>query len=125
MFLLILSSMVLIAIIVLLPETLRTIAGDGSLRLTGIYQPLIWRLGKEPSNLVEPVDAIERKKLTVQTFIAPLKLLAQKDVLINLVFGGIIYTIWSMVTASTTGLFQSRFGLNELQLGLAFLPNGG
>ncbi|KAM3078300.1 hypothetical protein ACMFMG_006188 [Clarireedia jacksonii] len=29
-----------------------------------------------------------------------------------------------MVTSSTTSLFQSRFHLNDLQIGLAFLPNG-
>jgi MFS family permease len=29
-----------------------------------------------------------------------------------------------MVTSSTTSLFQTRFGLTDLQVGLAFLPNG-
>jgi Ca2+/Na+ antiporter len=43
---------------------------------------------------------------------------------LNLIFGGVVYAIWSMVTSSTTGLFKSRFGLSELVLGLAFLPNG-
>jgi MFS family permease len=123
-FLLILSTMVIIVIIFLLPETLRTIAGDGSLRLHGIHQPLIRRLGKEPAYVVEPAEKIERKKLTLQTFTSPLKLLTQKDVLINLIFGGVVYTIWSMVTSSTTGLFKSQFGLSQILLGLAFIPNG-
>jgi MFS family permease len=29
-----------------------------------------------------------------------------------------------MVTSSTTALFQGRFNLNDLQVGLVFLPNG-
>jgi MFS family permease len=34
------------------------------------------------------------------------------------------FSVWSMVTSSTTSLFQARFGLTDLQVGLAFLPNG-
>lgn len=64
------------------------------------------------------------KKITLSTFTEPLKLLIQKDILINLIFGGVVYTIWSMVTSSTTGLFKEKFNLSELQVGLAFLPNG-
>lgn len=67
---------------------------------------------------------LPRKKVTVMTFVEPLKLLGEKDILCNLIFGGIVYAIWSMVTSSTTRLFQQSFGLNEILLGLAFLPNG-
>ncbi|KAH8742478.1 major facilitator superfamily domain-containing protein [Diaporthe sp. PMI_573] len=123
-FLVILSSLVIIMIIVFLPETLRSIAGNGSLRLTGIHQPLIARFTKELPYMQDPDDTVQRKKVTLMTFIEPLKLLAQKDILLNLLFGGVVYAIWSMVTSSTTGLFKSRFGLSELLLGLAFLPNG-
>lgn len=60
----------------------------------------------------------------MQTFIAPLKLLIEKDILASLVFGGAVYTVWSMVVASTTGLFKEHFQLDELKLGLVFFPNG-
>ncbi|KAH8802991.1 major facilitator superfamily domain-containing protein [Xylogone sp. PMI_703] len=123
-FLVILSSLVIIMIIVFLPETLRSIAGNGSLRVTGIYQPLIARFITEPIYMQDPDDTVQWKKVTLITFIEPLKLLAEKDIFLNLLFGGVIYTIWSMVTSSTTGLFKSRFGLSDLLLGLAFLPNG-
>lgn len=123
-FLVVISSLTTIMIIVLLPETLRSIAGNGSLRLSGIYQPLIERFRKEPPYMEDSDDSVVRKKVTFMTFIEPLKLLTEKDILLNLVFGGVVYAIWSMVTSSTTGLFKSRFGLNELLLGLAFLPNG-
>lgn len=123
-FLLILSALVLIVIVFFLPETMRSITGNGSVRVGGIYQPLIYRIKGEPSYLEEPSEPIVRKKITIQTFVDPLKLLVQKDILLNLVFGGVIYTIWSMVTSSTTGLFKDTFGLSELTLGLAYLPNG-
>ena len=63
-------------------------------------------------------------KVTLQTFVEPLKLLAEKDILVSLLFGGVVYTVWSIVVASTTRLFKERFGLSELTLGLVFLPNG-
>ncbi|GKT59413.1 major facilitator superfamily transporter [Colletotrichum tofieldiae] len=123
-FLLILSSIVTLVIIVFLPETMRTIAGNGSLRLEGVYKPLVQFFKKEPDYLENPEEPIKRKEVTLMTFVEPLRLLVQKDILINLVFGGVVYTVWSMVTSSTTGLFKHRFNLSELEIGLAFLPNG-
>ncbi|GJC79020.1 itaconate transport protein [Colletotrichum liriopes] len=123
-FLLILSSIVTLVIIVFLPETMRTIAGNGSLRLEGVYKPLVQFFKKEPDYLETPEEPIKRKEVTLMTFVEPLRLLVQKDILINLVFGGVVYTVWSMVTSSTSGLFKHRFNLSELEIGLAFLPNG-
>lgn len=111
-------------LLVYLPETLRRIAGNGTLRLSGVYQPLIRRLIKEPEYMEDPGEKPEVPKVTFKTFTAPLKLLAQKDIITLLFSGGMVYTIWSMVVASTTGIFQDRFRLNELMLGLVFLPNG-
>ncbi|EFQ30678.1 major facilitator superfamily transporter [Colletotrichum graminicola M1.001] len=123
-FLLIISSIVTLIIVVLLPETMRTIAGNGSLRLEGVYKPLILYLKKEPSYLEDPEEPIQREKITLMTFFEPLRLLIQRDILINLLFGGVVYTVWSMVTSSTTVLFKQRFNLSDLEIGLAFLPNG-
>ncbi|KAF6825837.1 major facilitator superfamily transporter [Colletotrichum plurivorum] len=123
-FLLVLSALVTIVIVVFLPETMRSIAGNGSLRLGGVYKPLIHRVLREPDYLEDPEDRAPKKRVTLATFVEPLRLLIQKDILINLIFGGVVYTIWSMVTSSTTNLFKTLFGLNELQIGLAFLPNG-
>ena len=116
--------MVIIAIFVFLPETLRSIAGDGRLRLTGIYQPLIRRVTNDPPYLEERDDVFDRPKVTAKTFTAPFLLLKEKDILMSLVFGGFPYAIWSMVTSSTTSIFKDAFHLNELLLGLAFIPNG-
>ncbi|KAF2470878.1 MFS general substrate transporter [Lindgomyces ingoldianus] len=123
-FLLILSSLTLLAIIIFLPETLRRIAGNGELRLTGIHKSLLQRFTKDPPYLEDRDDTYTPPRVTAKTFIEPLLLLKEKDILLSLVFGGVIYAIWSMVTASTTGLFKQAFGLNEVLLGLAFIPNG-
>ncbi|KAJ4423177.1 hypothetical protein N0V82_002171 [Gnomoniopsis sp. IMI 355080] len=123
-FLLILSGLVLADIVVFLPETMRSITGNGSVRTGGIYKPIFHLIKGEPSYIKDSVEPIISKRITVGTFLEPLQLLIQKDILLNLIFGGVIYTIWSMVTSSTTGLLKKYFGLDELTLGLAFLPNG-
>ncbi|KAI0913080.1 MFS general substrate transporter [Ustulina deusta] len=123
-FLLVISVLVLAVIVFVLPETLRSIAGNGGYRLTGIYQPLLRYCTKEPDYMQDPSPGLVRKTITARTFIDPLTLLAEKDILLQLVFGGIIYTIWSMVTATTAGLFKASFGLNEFLIGLCFLANG-
>ncbi|KAK0121873.1 hypothetical protein ONS95_010152 [Cadophora gregata] len=122
-FLFALGSIALSLILLLLPETLRSIAGNGALRLSGIHRPLIYMFSP-PSDILIDRDRTPAKKVTLSSIIAPLKFLFEKDVFITLFFGSIVYTVWSMVTSSTTSLFQSRFHLNNLQVGLAFLPNG-
>lgn len=69
-------------------------------------------------------DTFSPPKVTVRTFLEPLLLLKEKDIFVGLFFGGVVYAIWSMVTSSTTGIFKQAFQLNELLLGLAFIPNG-
>jgi hypothetical protein len=103
---------------------MRSIAGNGTLRLKGIHEPLIYKIRGEPPYMTDPDENFDLPKVTLATFVDPLKLLVEKDILLSLVFGGVVYSIWSMVTSTTTGLFKQIFHLNELLLGLAFLPNG-
>ncbi|KAH7419053.1 major facilitator superfamily domain-containing protein [Cadophora sp. MPI-SDFR-AT-0126] len=117
-----LGSLALLFIVLLLPETLRSIAGNGTIPLTSIYRPLIYKTPPYP--LRRDQNLISSKKITVSSIFSPLKFLFEKDVFITLFFGSIVYTVWSMVTSSTTALFQTRFNLNDLQVGLVFLPNG-
>lgn len=122
-FLFILGALSLSTIIFLLPETLRSIAGNGTVRLTGFQRPLIYSFKPQPDALSEPED-IPKRKVTIKSIVSPLKFLFEKDVFVTLLFGAVVYTVWSMVTSSTTALFQARFRLTDLQVGLAFLPNG-
>ncbi|KAK3997031.1 major facilitator superfamily domain-containing protein [Cladorrhinum sp. PSN332] len=127
-FLLILSAVVLTCIILFLPETLRAIAGNGSIPVTAVYQPLICqcRKGRSPTTADDfhHCQPRKRRKVTAMTLIEPLRLLGQPEIMLNLLYGGVVYAIWSMMTSSTTMLFKDVFDLSELQLGLAFLPNG-
>lgn len=118
-----LGAATLILIILLLPETLRSIAGNGSTPLVSrIHRPIIYSY-REPAH--EDIDQpAPKKKVTFTSIVAPLRFLFEKDVFITLFFGSIVYTVWSMVTSSTTDLFQDRFHLNDILTGVIFLPNG-
>lgn len=117
-----LGSLALILIILFLPETLRSIAGNGTIPLTSIHRPVVYKKPLHPAPRDQ--NASPPKKVTVASVVAPLKFLFEKDVFITLFFGSIVYSVWSMVTSSTTALFQAHFHLNDLQVGLVFLPNG-
>jgi MFS family permease len=115
----------LLTIIFFLPETLRSIGGDGTVRLTGyIHKPVIYFIAGQPNvNDASRPDG-ERSKVKLLTVFEPLIFLVEKDVFVTLFFGSIVYTVWSMVTSSTTALFQDVYHLNSLQIGLTFLANG-
>ncbi|OCK78725.1 putative efflux pump antibiotic resistance protein [Lepidopterella palustris CBS 459.81] len=123
-FLAILGATVLFLILFFLPETLRSIAGNGTVQLQGIQKPFIYKISGQPDAHLEPPRMGPKRKVTIGIILSPLKFLSEKDVFVTLFYGGIIYTIWSMVTSSTTALFTERYHLNSLLVGLAFLPNG-
>ncbi|WEW55285.1 hypothetical protein PRK78_000714 [Emydomyces testavorans] len=123
-FLLIFSTLVLAFIVFYLPETLRSIAGNGTIRVNGVYKPFIRKFQKEPSYMVNPDPNFKLPKVSLLLVLEPLKFLFEKDVFVSLIFGAVVYTVWSMVTSSTTALFKEHYKLNDLLTGLAFLPNG-
>jgi hypothetical protein len=52
------------------------------------------------------------------------RLLGETDVFVTLLFGGIIYAVWSMITSSTSTLFKKEYQLSDVMIGLIFFPNG-
>lgn len=123
-FLTIAGSMSLLSILVLLPETLRPIAGNGTVPLRGIHKPFIYILTGQKGAQEGTKSGLKKSKLTFKGLISPLKFVAEKDVFITLFFGSIVYTVWSMVTSSTAALFEEFYHLKTLEVGLTFLGNG-
>jgi hypothetical protein len=123
-FLLISSTLVLAFIIFFLPETHRAIAGNGAIRLQGVYRPIFQYFRKEPDYLIEQNPNFKLPKVSFFTIIEPLRILFEKDVFATLLFGGIVHTVWNMIISSTTPLFVEHYHLGQLLTGCAFLPNG-
>lgn len=123
-FLVIVSGISLTSILVFLPETLRPIAGNGTVPLNGIHKPFIYYVTGQKDAEESSKPTGKKAKVTLKTVLAPLSFLGEKDVFITLFYGSIVYTVWSMVTSSTSALFEEKYGLNSLEVGLTFLGNG-
>ncbi|KAI0133551.1 major facilitator superfamily domain-containing protein [Xylariales sp. AK1849] len=119
-----LSSITLLLIATFLPETLRSIAGNGSVQLHGVYKPLIYAIKRQPNLLQERPTEQNPKRFSIISVFSPLRFLCEADVFVTLFFGAIVYAVHSMVTSSTTAMLKPRFKLNDLQIGFVFLPNG-
>ncbi|KAF2441311.1 MFS general substrate transporter [Karstenula rhodostoma CBS 690.94] len=110
-----LATTILVAIAFLLPETLRSIAGNGSIPLMNIHEPLVWKckfFGK-PIHMKEGLQLAARPITPRKKFLGPLYLFQDRGVLLSLTFNSIVFMVWMMVTVSTTTLFQKAFGVNE------------
>ncbi|PLN86942.1 major facilitator superfamily domain-containing protein [Aspergillus taichungensis] len=123
-FLTIVAGASLLSIIFFLPETLRPIAGNGTVPLHGVYKPVLYYVTGQKEAQEGAVPDQKKSKVTIGTVFAPLTFLKEKDVFVTLFFGSIVYTVWSMITSSTSDLFEETYGLTTLEVGLVFLGNG-
>ena len=123
-FLAICAGVSYLCLLIMFPETLRPIAGNGTVPLKGIHKPVIYLLTGQKGAEEGVESGLTKSRVTWRTMFVPFTFLLEKDVFITLFFGAIIYTVWSMVTSSTTALFQETYQLNSLQIGLTFLGNG-
>ncbi|KAF8534895.1 major facilitator superfamily domain-containing protein [Trichophaea hybrida] len=119
-----LSMAVILCILLLLPETLHPIAGKGEVKTSGIYRPLALKSPPYATEKTPASGTAKKEKLTFTAFAAPFKFAIEPDVFTSLLFGGVVYTVYSMLSASTTASLQTIYGLNDLKVGLAFGANG-
>lgn len=123
-FLTIAGGISLLSILVILPGTLRPIARNGTVPLKGIHKPFIYMITGQQGAKEGTASGLEKSQVTLQGYIfSPLRFSAEKYVFITLFFGSIVYTFWSMVTSSTTDLFEQSYNLTTLKIGLTFLGN--
>jgi MFS family permease len=121
------SAIVLGALVIFLPETQRSIAGNGSVPLTGLHKPLAYTINPPSiwSNAPSKVQAKPQRPINLQNAFSPLAHILEKDIAVLLAWGSVTYTAWSMVTSSTTTMLLKGFPfLTQWQIGLCFLPNG-
>ncbi|KAI8145766.1 major facilitator superfamily domain-containing protein [Fennellomyces sp. T-0311] len=111
-----------LAVFILLPETLRTLVGDGS----GYANPtpVQWlrkRLLKRRQ--YEGGKNMSQRRKFPNPFL-PLKYLTERDVAVALMYNTFHYAVYCCYTTSTSSLFSSVYKLNELETGLCFLSPG-
>ncbi|KAF8078858.1 MFS general substrate transporter [Lyophyllum atratum] len=118
-FLCISSSVCLLILILVLPETLRSLVGDGSVIPSVIHRPVIPMI--KPKG--EPCyDSIPRAKPSRN----PFRLLAHIDIIILLSLNAIVCAVFYAFTATISTLFVVAYPyLSETEIGLCFLAIGG
>ena len=103
-----------------LPETLRSIVGDGSIRAGRIYTPLIPVIGRH--RIMRRFDELPPRK----PFTNPLLMFTYPDIFVLLIFNGTYYAVMYGVTTSLSVIFADIYPhLTEAEIGLCFLPMGG
>ncbi|KAM0418658.1 hypothetical protein ACHAPT_012461 [Fusarium lateritium] len=123
-FLAIYSGVFLVFLVLLLPETLRAVVGNGSqtpanpltkFPLT-VYQKttkIHWDQG--------PQEPAGRKHVDIT---GPLRILFSKQAAPIILFLAIYYAVWQMSITAMSTLFETTYGLGETQVGLTFIANG-
>ncbi|KAK0208811.1 MFS general substrate transporter [Desarmillaria ectypa] len=118
-FLCISSAACFVVIVLFLPETLRSLVGDGSVIPSKLYRPLIPVVGKTTSDpsFVRPPP---------KPFRNPLRILNNPDIVMVLSINAVINSLYYGVTASISTLFSEAYpSLNQTQIGLCYLAIGG
>jgi predicted MFS family arabinose efflux permease len=123
-FLTIYASIFLVVLILLLPETLRSLVSNGS-HIASIFiakHPLLayrrltkvpWQESAEPPTSAKKVDIL-----------APLRILATPYAAPIIIFLATYYAVWQMSITAMSTLFDAAFALSETQIGLTFIANG-
>ncbi|KAL3472965.1 putative MFS multidrug transporter [Aspergillus californicus] len=125
-FLTIYSGVFLVSLLVLLPETLRSLVANGSLEssnfLTKFPLDAYQKSTKAEWNHEAPSPELAaKKKIDV---LGPLRILSNKFAAPIIIFLATYYAVWQMSITTMSSLFKSRYGLSESQIGLAFIANG-
>ncbi|KAI1472167.1 MFS general substrate transporter [Daldinia caldariorum] len=125
-FLAIYSGVFLVLLIIILPETLRSIVANGSRKPSNplaafpltVYQNLTTVSWNPEAGSAEPAA---RKRIDAT---GPLRILISKHAAPIILFLAIYYAVWQMSITAMSTLFQERYGLGETQIGLTFIANG-
>lgn len=120
------NAFLLVLVVFLVPETLRSVIGNGArapsqrmarfpLTLYQRYTTVKWDADKVPQQNPAP------KRIDV---LAPLQILASKMAAPIIIFYSIYFTVWQMCVTSMSALFTARYGLTVTQTGLTFIALG-
>lgn len=125
-FLTIYAGVFLLLLALLLPETLRSIVGNGCRTPTSLiarYPLNIYQDTAKPGWAIEEQYAplAPRKKLDLT---GPFRILISKHAAPIILFLAIYYAVWQMSITAMASLFEAHYGLSELQIGLTYIANG-
>jgi hypothetical protein len=107
-----------------LPETARSIVGNGSLPARGLNRTCYNFVGR-PNSLSElGLKAAQIRHLQVPNPFRCLVVLFRKDTALIVMVNGVLYMTYCCIQASLASLFVDIYGFKELEAGLIYLPFG-
>ena len=117
----------LLAIFLFLPETARSVVGNGSISATGMNKPLLPYLSPKATVLQEATEKIPRTLLQQISATTPnpfraVRLILEKETSLVLLVSAMLYMVYYVVQASLPGLLLSNYAFNTTDIGLAYLP---
>ncbi|KAF5965020.1 major facilitator family transporter [Fusarium bulbicola] len=125
-FLTIYSAVFLVLLVLLLPETLRSIVGNGSREPTHALAKYPLRVYQKTTKVVwhnVAVSASPAAKKHID-IAGPLRILISKQAAPIIVFLAVYCAVWQMSITAMSSLFEDKYGLTETQIGLTFIANG-
>lgn len=123
-FIVIVVALGLVCIALFLPETLRAVAGNGSMPVPRHLRPIIPLVGAKMDGTKDGSlgTAVAAKP---KHSVNPFPLFTYPDVLVLLSFTGIVYAVNYTITATISSSFAILYPqLSETALGLCYLPTG-
>ncbi|KAL4882112.1 major facilitator superfamily domain-containing protein [Aspergillus karnatakaensis] len=120
-FLTIFAGAFLVPFTLFFPETARAIVGNGSIPPPRWNMPWLLLFKSRKST---PPESLERPKLSFPNPIRTLSIVFQKDVSIILLANAILFAGFYDVSASIPSIYNDLYGLDDLQIGLCYIPFG-
>ncbi|KAH0372391.1 MFS general substrate transporter, partial [Aureobasidium melanogenum] len=120
-FLTIYATVFLLILVALLPETLRSLVGNGSVAPPKYAVSLFsaWSIRHN----VEPEDSSVTPAKCINV-LGSIAILMDRLPLYNILFVGLFYMVWQMVVTVLSSVFQATYNMSDLQVGLVYLANG-
>ncbi|KAH3970209.1 hypothetical protein HBH70_209870 [Parastagonospora nodorum] len=117
----IMVAICLLCIALFLPETLRSIAGNGSIPVPYRLRALVPIVGRKASQQAYDPATQTKSKQSINPFV----ILTYPDVIVLLTFTGIVYAVNYTITATISSAFARIYpNLSQTVLGLCYLPTG-
>jgi multidrug resistance protein len=117
----------LLALLLFLPETARSVVGNGSIAASGMNKPLLPYLSPKITMTKEQLEAPPRTLLqkilaTTPNPFKAVQLIFEKETSLVLLVSAMFYMIYYIVQASLPGLLLSNYSFNTTEIGLSYLP---
>lgn len=121
-FLAITAGIFFVPLFCLFPETCRAIVGNGSIP-PGKWNKSIRNYFQEPTQATS-LSCVPRHRVQIFNPYSSIRLLSHRPVGLVLLANGVVFSSYYAITAAIPSLFKKIYDLDDLAIGLCFIPAG-